>query len=180
MGIAGTAILKVLRNANQSSAKCKSIWRPPLFLGVMLWHTMSSELSLPSCLACRWSRLPAARHRPKNVQPVRRHGHLAESSQSAKGGTTPVSKLVAGLWGLLKDADTRSDKPMRPCAPGSTVSSAASLPGIEVPPAVLSFADEVTPTYRGMGGLYAAYFRDRDSWGRDIRESDINECMGLR
>jgi hypothetical protein len=38
--------------------------------------------------------------RPKNVQPVRRHGHLAESSQSAKDGTTPVSKLVAGLWGL--------------------------------------------------------------------------------
>jgi len=70
------------------------------FWGIMLWHTVSSELSLPSCLTFRWSRLPTARHRPKNVQLVRRHGHLAESSQSAKDGTTRVSKLVAGLWGL--------------------------------------------------------------------------------
>ena len=50
--------------------------------------------SLP-LVAIAYSEAPA-----KNVQPVRRHGHLAESSQSAKGGTTPVSKLVAGLWGL--------------------------------------------------------------------------------
>jgi hypothetical protein len=32
----------------------------------------------------------------------------------------------------------------------------------------------------GREGLHAAYFRNRDSWGRDIRESAINECVGLR
>src|ERR1700751_1082994 len=95
MGSAGAAVLKVLRNANPSVGLHH-------FWGIMLWHTVSSELSLPSCLACRWSRLPTARHRPKNVQHVRRHGHLAESSQSAKGGTTPVSKLVAGLRAVAR------------------------------------------------------------------------------
>src|SRR5262249_23647263 len=32
----------------------------------------------------------------------------------------------------------------------------------------------------GDGGLYAAYFRDRDSWSRDIRECAINQHVGLR
>src|SRR5437899_592823 len=74
MGGAGAAVPKVLRNANPSVGL-------RYFQGVMLWHTVSSELSLPSCLACRWSRLHTARHRPKNVQPVRRHGRGAGLSR---------------------------------------------------------------------------------------------------
>jgi hypothetical protein len=54
-------------------------------------------LSLPPCSACRLSRFRTTRPRPNSGQLVRRHGHLAARNESAKGGTRPVWRLVAGL-----------------------------------------------------------------------------------
>src|SRR2546427_13309768 len=68
----------------------------PFGCGGMPWHSLFSELSLAPCLACRLSRFPT-RHWRNSAQPVRRHGHLVESSRSAKGGTRRVWRRVAGL-----------------------------------------------------------------------------------
>src|SRR5262245_51588286 len=79
------------------------------FWGTMPWRILFSELSLPPCLACRWSRFPAARHRPNSGQPVRRQGHLAARSESAKGYD---ACMETGCWtvGLIKRWDMKRNK----------------------------------------------------------------------